>query len=174
MRALTRHICCAMEALITRHTTHICSNGLAMPLAGPEARLEFPISGGRVPLAYDGTGGRITSGGSGLNGQLIGASLDQQVVTLTTNQIPAHYHANTLTDPTHGHIVNGRIYGGFQGAASSNAIAGVQLNNGVDGSVIAQNAATGLVINNANAGGGSFHNNVQPSLMTGISVIRAA
>lgn len=128
---------------------------------------------GRVALPYDSTGVRITAGGSGLSGTTLGAALDQQTVTLNSGQIPSHSHANTLTDPGHSHIVNGRTYGGFNGNAQS-PVAGVQLNNGIDNSVVAQTAVTGITINNAAAGGGGAHNNVQPSLVTGIPVIRAA
>ena len=43
---------------------------------------------GRVPLPYDGTGTRITSAGCGLNGQTIGAALDEQTVTLQQSDLP--------------------------------------------------------------------------------------
>ena len=43
---------------------------------------------GRVPLAYDGTGTRITTAGCGLNGQTIGAALDEQTYPITAAQIP--------------------------------------------------------------------------------------
>lgn len=44
---------------------------------------------GRVPLAYDATGGRITVAGSGLDGQILGAAIDTQSITLVANQIPS-------------------------------------------------------------------------------------
>jgi hypothetical protein len=60
-----------------------------------------PDSQGRVLLPYDGTGTRITVAGCGINGQTIGASLDQQTHTLTTPEIPSHNHS--VTDPGHTH-----------------------------------------------------------------------
>ncbi len=120
---------------------------------------------GRVALPYDSTGTRITTAGSGLNGPLLGASLDQQSITLTTNQIPSHNHG--LTDPGHTHTTSRQLWG--------NPIIGSSADGGNAfpmGAVPIDSATTGITIQNT--GGGLAHNNVQPAQITGISVIRAA
>lgn len=120
---------------------------------------------GRIPLTYDGTGTRITSAGSGLNGQTLGASLDSQSVVLTTPQIPAHNHG--VTDPGHGHGSTVPLWG--HDATGSSAGGGGAF---VMTTAIINSAFTGISVQNA--GGGGSHPNVQPSLVTGLSVIRAA
>lgn len=149
-------------ALAARLLGQFGGNGITT-FAAPDLR-------GRVPLAYDGTGTRITEGGCGINGQTIGASLDTQTVTLTTPQIPIHAHANSLNDPGHSHIEVGSETGGASGYM-------LKPNNGASGVSSASSnstlpAVTGMTITNANAGGGLPHNNVQPSLVTGIWVIK--
>jgi hypothetical protein len=41
-----------------------------------------------LTVAPDGTGTRITTAGCGLNGQMTGAALDEQTVTLTQANLP--------------------------------------------------------------------------------------
>jgi microcystin-dependent protein len=121
-----------------------------------------PDSQGRIQLPYDGTGTRITIGGCGINGQTIGASLDQQTHTLTTPEIPAHNHG--VTDPGHAHSYS-------QFSAGSGTVGG----GGSFGGNVGANTGTNTTgISIQNAGGGGAHNNVQPSQVTGIMVIRAA
>lgn len=121
---------------------------------------------GRVSLPYDGTGTRITSAGCGINGQTLGASADNQSVTLTLSQIPTHNH--TLTDPGHFHQL------GYSQAAAAgpgfSAVAGFPA-SGAAVNATTDTRTTGITI--ADAGGGALHTNVQPSIVTGISVIRA-
>lgn len=121
---------------------------------------------GRVPLPYDGTGTRITTAGCGLNGQTLGATLDQQTITLVTSQIPSHVHANTLSDPGHSHGYTGPAVAGGAGGGAQGYVSAA-------GYITAANT-TGISINNAAQGGGGAHPNVQPSQVTGIAVIRAA
>lgn len=116
---------------------------------------------GRVPLAYDGTGTRITVAGSGINGQVLGASADNQSVTLTTAQMPAHNHA--ITDPGHNHTVNqnSNVGNGSTPAASSSFGGEPPANTSV--------SVTGISIQNT--GGGALHTNVQPSQVAGIWLV---
>jgi microcystin-dependent protein len=65
---------------------------------------------GRVPLAYDGTGIRITAAGCGLNGQTLGAALDEQTLALAASQIPAL-------------SVSVSVSGSISGSATANEIA---------------------------------------------------
>jgi microcystin-dependent protein len=120
-----------------------------------------PDSGGRIQLPYDTTGARITVAGCGINGQTIGASQDQQTVTLTTPQIPAHNHG--VTDPGHAHSYS-------QFSAGPGSVGG---GGAFGGNVGATTGTSGTGISIQNTGGGGAHNNVQPSQVTGIMVIRA-
>lgn len=135
-----------------------------------------PDHRGRVALPYDGTGSRITTAGSGLAGQILGASLDLQAETLTSAQIPV-----ITSTATQSISVNAPSAGNFVTAASiigASAPGGGQVftAGAASGGLIATNGtATGsnFISVNSNTGGGS-HPNVQPSQVTGISVIRAA
>jgi microcystin-dependent protein len=96
--------------------------------------------------------------GSGLTARGLGQTLGEETHLLTIAEIPAHTHANTLTDPGHTHP--------FPGSQSpsqqfSPTIQSVQL--GASGFNITSNT-TGITINNASIGGGTAHNVMQPSL----------
>lgn len=123
---------------------------------------------GRVPAGKDNMGGasafRLTSGagftGTGGNGALLGSAGGSEIHTLTVAQLAAHPHANTLSDP--GHVHSGVIVGANNYTSPGGATIVVQ-------SVIGGNTAasfTGITINNASAGGGAAHNNVQPTIIT--------
>ena len=132
-----------------------------------------PDMQGRVPLAYDGTGARITAAGCGLNGQTIGAALDQQTQTLTAAQIPAHTHG--VTDNGHQHQTGpGSPYRAANSAININTAGATPVL--VDGGIYLNLLSTGINITgisiNANTGGGGAHPNVQPSIVTGIWVIK--
>jgi microcystin-dependent protein len=135
---------------------------------------------GRVPLAFDGTGVRITIGGCGIDGRTMGAALDTQYVNLTQAQMPVHFHSAGIFDAGHVHSMSlpSRQYGNA-GSNSTPVFVGIQLNNGSDGNVFAALASTGVRVNSTNgldttynAGSGSLHNNVQPSQVAGIWVIK--
>jgi len=91
-------------------------------------------------------------------------------VTLTTNQIPAHVHANTInvTDPGHSHTVNYRLTQADQNEAG--ATGDIVATNGTKNSIFSTNtSATGLTnlnvtITNASVGLGQSHNNIPPVL----------
>jgi microcystin-dependent protein len=122
-----------------------------------------PDQSGRVALPYDKTGTRITVAGCGLNGQTIGATLDQQSVALTAAQLPSNI---PYTDPGHTHGVSSVL-----GISSAGAIIplGGSSNNTTFNYTVTTNT-TNITINPA---GGGAHPNVQPSIVTGIPVIRA-
>lgn len=121
----------------------------------------LPDLRGRVVAGVDNMGGvganRLTSANFGGNPQVLGASGGVETVTLTTAQIPAHSHPNTLSDPGHTHGTNAYTGasttpgGGFQ--AGSNSAATVY------------SSTTGITINNASVGGGGSHTNVQPTIV---------
>lgn len=125
-----------------------------------------PDLGGRVPLNYDFSGTRITAAGCGLNGQTIGAALDAQIITLTSGQIPAHTHPNTLNDPGHVHTFG--VAGTLAGSAG-----GIQVLGSIPESGHVLTGFTDITITNAaNTGGGGAHGNVQPSLVSGVWLIK--
>lgn len=121
---------------------------------------------GRVPLAYDGTGSRITAAGCGLNGQVIGASLDVQAQTLLTSQLPA------TTAPVTGIVgVAGTNYNLSTNYASTGPLNAITtISAGGLGTVSAPVAFSSM--GNATFGGGGAHPNVQPSLVTGVWLIK--
>jgi microcystin-dependent protein len=126
---------------------------------------------GRVPLAYDGTGARITVAGCGLNGQTLGAFLDAQTITLTTAQMPSHFHAAGISDPGHTHGTNALTGstttggGGFPAGATN----GATVNANTTG--VRVSSSNGLDTTYS-AGGGAAHGNVQPSQVTGVWVVK--
>jgi len=75
--------------------------------------------------------------------------------TLSTANLPAHTHANTLTDPGHFHTTNAIYYGSGGPASSSGG------NNLVPGATI-NSAATGITINNASVGSGTPATTISP------------
>lgn len=128
-----------------------------------------PDMRGRVPLAYDGTGARITVAACGLNGQVLGAALDQQVVTLTAAQIPAHTHPSFLNDLGHIHPWGPS---GFQANTAGTGASGTTPQYGSTSNATGSNNSAPMSITNAaNAGGGGAHSNVQPSQVVGLWVI---
>lgn len=127
---------------------------------------------GRIPLIYDGTGTRITTAGSGLNGQTMGAVLDQQTVTLTAAQIP-EITSNVQVSVSGGVSVNTNIGvgGGTVAGINTSFLNGVGSQNW-PGSGSFSGSGSGAAQSNNTAN--QAHPNVQPSQVTGIAVIRAA
>lgn len=135
-----------------------------------------PVTGGRggtaigdfnagKPMALPKALGRalVAAGtGSGLSSRTLGSTFGEESHVLTTPEIPAHSHSNTLSDPGHTHTlpsVNQNLPLG--GALSSVFTSGA----GVTGS-----STTGITITNASAGGGGAHNNTQASLAVTVLV----
>lgn len=133
---------------------------------------------GRMAIPYDGTGTRITAAGCGLSGQTLGATLDEQIVTLQRSDLPNVQPTFTGSSSS------------VSGSTSSNVVTGSNLVGGIAGSsgnaeapqnaTIGPVAVTGTVtpqgtVQSLNGGvTQTGHPNVQPSQVTGIAVIRAA
>lgn len=84
--------------------------------------------------------------------------------------LQSHTHANSLNDPTHTHTVG--VFNG-PGTPGANGIQGTtQGNNTSTPTGQANPSATGMSITNASAGSGGAQN-VQPTFMGGICLIRA-
>lgn len=121
----------------------------------------------RIPIG----GGLVTSAGSGIDGATRFQSGGAQNVTLDTTQIPAHSHG--VTDPGHTHPgfrVNGVdtdfVYDNVGGGGVGGPKAGTPNQFSI------RSNTTGISIQNA--GGGTFHSNMQPTVTHGITMIRAA
>lgn len=128
----------------------------------------LPDMRGRTRIALDAGAGRVSSASAGFSPDTVAAGGGAQSVTLATSQIPAHTHANTLTDPGHSHFGQFSFNGSGGGAAITIVAGGFGLTQSV------QTSTTGISITNASAGGGGAHSVMQPTLAAGITMIRAA
>lgn len=118
---------------------------------------------GRVAVTLDNLGGSAAGrlAGGIITGTAVGNVGGADTVTLNTTQIPAHTHANTLSDPGHTHTA--KDFGGTGSSPfptlATNAVGSPPPTYQTLSSV------TGITINNASAGGGAAHSNLQPSIM---------
>jgi microcystin-dependent protein len=146
----------------------------------------LPDARGRATIGKDDMGGaaagRITAaGGHGITGTTLGSAGGAQTHTLTTAQMPAHthantlndpghVHANTLNDPGHGHSHNAAAQAGGSstggGAFAIYAPAGATINANTTGITISNaSKTTGVTITNASQGSDGAHPNVQPGIV---------
>lgn len=154
---------------ISRVDYPICFDRLGTTYGSGDGSTTFnlPDLRGRVTAAADAMGGsgagRLTTTtmtGSGPGG--VGGS---QTVTLTMSEIPVHSHPNSLNDPGHPHlyisgVLNSGGHGTYWGALSASGSNPTYAYSGNTGG-----AYTGMSINNANAGSGQAHSNVQPTII---------
>lgn len=145
-------------------TTYGSASGLAFNLPDLRGR----VSAGR-DFDASGTAGRLTSATMTPNGTSLGATGGAQTVTLTTDQLAAHGHAfaaTTSSDGVHSHTTDtaaGQGASGFDFAAQA-----------TPGSTSSAGAHTHTVSGTtSNAGGGSAHANVQPTILMN-KIIRAS
>ena len=103
--------------------------------------------------------------GSGLTARTLGATVGEENHLLTTAEMPAHTHANSLSDPGHQHTYNNSNapVGGLTGGGA------FPLNTG-DQTSSTSNVTTGITITNASAGSGGTHNNMQPTSFVNMMV----
>ncbi|WP_334437715.1 phage tail protein [Bradyrhizobium sp. AZCC 1610] len=121
----------------------------------------MPNKTGRVSAMVESIATRLTSTYFGGNSTVLGSVGGLESHTLTTAQLASHSHSNTLNDSGHAHLVfNYPSAGGVQYPASGSrdGVAG-----GANGSTATN--TTGISINNASAGSGNAHNNVQPTII---------
>jgi microcystin-dependent protein len=122
----------------------------------------LPDKRGRVSAGADGMGG-VNAGrlsGATVNSVGIGGVGGTETHALTTNEIPAHTHANTLTDPGHQHsafIVSSGVGGTAQTTIGTGGAFSFDNKTA--------NASTGISLTNASQGGGAAHTNVQPTIL---------
>jgi microcystin-dependent protein len=119
---------------------------------------------GRVTAMKEASASRLTSTYFGGNSTTLGAVGGLESHTLTTAQLASHSHANSLSDPGHAHsaavtaVANDASYGGGVGG-------GGNFGHSIAIGVSVSAALTGITINNAAAGSGNAHNNVQPTIV---------
>jgi microcystin-dependent protein len=117
----------------------------------------LPDKTGRVSAMKESSATRLTSSYFGGTSTSMGAVGGSESHTLTTAQLAAHTHVNTLSDPGHTHSYN--TPASFGASGSGAGILGTQTGSTTGSST------TGITITNASAGGGNAHNNVQPTII---------
>jgi len=125
----------------------------------------LPDFRGRMAAYLNGGTGRITTAGSGIDGDTRFSSGGVQNVTLDVTMIPSHNHA--LTDPGHSHAPSNN-----QTFATNNGGGTWAAGASFGGALRTTTELTGITI--ANTGGGASHNNMGPTVISGIRMIYAA
>lgn len=125
----------------------------------------LPDCRGRVVAGKDnmgGTGaGRLQAPNGGIDGTILGNAGGADSHTLTAAEMPVHSHPNSLTDPGHSHFL-----ASLQASvATGGGFVAPRMNSGNDNSNPTTTSATGITINNANAGFGGAHAIVQPTIV---------
>lgn len=116
----------------------------------------------RIPLAQGAT--RVSSGVSGISGGTLYSGGGSE-------QLHTHTHVMAVTDPGHTHVVNATGNGTIIRSAIGSQFGGGAF--GVPDVTISLNAAlTGISVSANNAGGGASQN-VQPTYVGGLTLIRA-
>jgi microcystin-dependent protein len=147
----------------TTYATLFAAMGTTYGAGNGTTTFNLPNKSGRVSAAIDLTGtvltGTTITGGAGATGLGGFGGTEQQ--TLTTAQLPAHSHANTLNDPGHSHAITGGTVGGTSTGNLGTGGLGAPIS---PFAIAVATNLTGMTITNANAGGGTAHPNVQPTI----------
>jgi microcystin-dependent protein len=117
----------------------------------------LPDKTGRVSAMKETAASRLTSAYFGGNSANLGAVGGSESHALTTTQMPSHTHANSLSDPGHSHVISNWNGGAGNAGGSPGGFENPNQQTGT--------SVTGISINNAAAGGGGAHNNVQPTIV---------
>jgi hypothetical protein len=135
-------------------------------------QLTLPDWRGRALAALDDMGnsaaGRLTATYFGTSATVLGAAGGNQNHTQTIGEMPAHSHANTLTDPGHTHTGGGLGVPSFSGQPVS--VGSGAAGQGVNGITTLSTNTTGVTINNVSAGGGAAFPTVPPMMLATVYV----
>jgi microcystin-dependent protein len=126
------------------------------------ATFNLPDKTGRVSAMKEAGASRLTSTYFGSNSTVLGAVGGAESHALTTAELAAHSHANSLNDPGHIHGTHIPVVGGgttFPTTASGSA------SGTTNGGPATDSATTGMTITNASTGSGSPHAIVQPTIV---------
>ncbi|UPJ51866.1 tail fiber protein [Bradyrhizobium sp. 200] len=150
----------------TTYATLFSLIGTTYGVGNGSTTFNIPDKVGRVSAMLDVGSARISATYFGGNPANLGAVGGLESHTLTTPQIPAHSHPNSLTDPGHSHSETQHS----AAVSTSNFQDTARFSAGPNGGSIqtalsTSSNTTGISINNANAGGGGAHNNVQPTII---------
>jgi len=121
----------------------------------------LPDARGRARFSQDATGTRITSSGSGIAGNTIFA-------TGGSEYTQTHNHTVTLTDPGHDHDIK-VVQSTFQTGGSADAA-----NSGGGATMTSCSETTGITVSNVSLYGSGTAQNMPPTYIGGITMIRAA
>ena len=90
----------------------------------------------------------------------------EETHALTTGELASHTHTATVTDPGHTHIAS--LYKnlvGATGALADKFNADGNLSGSGTANPLTGSSTTGITVANANAGSGTAHNNLQPTII---------
>jgi microcystin-dependent protein len=121
---------------------------------------------GRVTAMKESAASRLTSTYFGGNSTTLGATGGLESHTLTTAQLASHSHANSLSDPGHSHFETAPSAAVSTSNFQDSAHFCAGPNSGsIQSQLTTSGNTTGITINNAAAGSGGAHNNVQPTII---------
>lgn len=147
-QAISRTTYSALFAIMG--TTHGLGDG--------STTFNLPDKRGRVSAAVDGGAGRLTDAVAGFDG--LGEAGGAQTHTLTTAELASHSHGVTDTGHTHTTSPLGMI---SPNTAPLGVVVGINPSSSGAFAMVSSSNTTGISINNA--GSGSAHNNVQPTIV---------
>ena len=154
---------------VSRSTYSYLFNAIGTTFGTGDGSTTFnlPDTRNRARVSVMSSGARLTSAVSGIDGTVVGSGGSTvESTTLSTSQIPAHSHTASVTDPGHTHSVpsGGQIASTTVGGGGGNVTFTQPQTTG--------SSTTGISVSIANAGGGTAHTNVQPTIVAGLTFIK--